>query len=165
LHIRRQLAYDLWFQRPAWFLLYIIERDKLMAEQLGFSAFNILFEVPSAYGTVGLSLGVPDDSYSLSGAFQTGSKLVTMAVMIRRTHRELPLAIDRSILLPGQGLMHKMDREYNEYGELDSNDEAAVLRDEELRGKKIFQVVKVLSRIPNAMRMTTLKKKEELVTV
>jgi Cation transport protein len=107
-----------------------------MAEQLGFSAFNILFEDASAYGTVGLSLGVPDDSYSLSGAFQTGSKLVTMAVMIRGRHRGLPLTIDRSILLPGQGLMHKMDREYNEYGELDSNDEAAALRDEELSGKK-----------------------------
>jgi potassium uptake Trk family protein len=70
-HLRRQLVYDIWFQLLAWFLISIIERGKIVAEQPGFSNFNILFEVTSAYGTVGLSTGVPYDAYSLSGAFQT----------------------------------------------------------------------------------------------
>jgi potassium uptake Trk family protein len=135
MHLRRQLAYDIWFQILAWFLICIIERGKLVAEQPGFSAFNILFEVTSAYGTVGLSTGVPYDNHSLSGAFEAGSKIVMLAVMIRGRHRGLPLAIDRSILLPGEDLMHKMDREYNEYGELDPRDEAEVRRDEELSGR------------------------------
>jgi Cation transport protein len=59
-----------------------------------------------------------------------------LAVMIRGRHRGLPLAIDRSILLPGEDLMHKMDRDYNEYGEVDSRDEAEVRMDEELSGRK-----------------------------
>jgi hypothetical protein len=46
------------------------------------------------------------------------------------------LAIGRSILLPGEDLMHKMDREYNEYGEIDPRDEAEVRRDKDLSGKK-----------------------------
>jgi potassium uptake Trk family protein len=135
-HLRQQLAYDIWFQILAWFLICIIERGKVVSEQPGFSAFNILFEVSSAYGTVGLSTGVPYDNYSLSGAFQTGSKIIMLAVMIRGRHRGLPLAIDRSILLPGEDLMHKMDQEYNEYSELDSGDESEVRRDEELSGKQ-----------------------------
>jgi Trk-type K+ transport system membrane component len=83
MHIRRQSAYDIWFQLLAWSLICIIERGNLVAEQPGFNAFNILFEVTSAYGTVGLSTGVPYDDYSLSGAFQAASKIVMLAVMIR----------------------------------------------------------------------------------
>ena len=90
----------------------------------------------SAYGSVGLSTGVPYDNYSLSGAFQTGSKIVMLALMIRGRHRGLPLAIDRSILLPGEDLMHKMDQHYNEYGELDSGDEAEVEREVEREAER-----------------------------
>lgn len=39
-------------------------------------------------------------NYSLCGDFRTISKLVLCAVMIRGRHRGLPVAIDRSILLP-----------------------------------------------------------------
>ncbi|KAF7505840.1 hypothetical protein GJ744_000415 [Endocarpon pusillum] len=136
MHLQTQLAYDLWFQLLAWFLICIFERGKIVAEQPGFSSFNVLFEVASAYGTVGLSTGVPYDTYSFSGAFQTTSKLVLLAVMIRGRHRGLPFAIDRSILLPGEELMHKMDTEYKEDGELHSQEEAEVHRDEELSGRK-----------------------------
>ncbi|KAF2135683.1 uncharacterized protein K452DRAFT_166316 [Aplosporella prunicola CBS 121167] len=115
-HIRRQLAYDIWFQLLAWGVICTIERAKLDSNAPGFSIFSILFEIVSAYGTVGLSTGVPSDSYSLSGAFDTGSKLVMAAVMLRGRHRGLPLAIDRSILLPGEDLMHRLDREYGEHG-------------------------------------------------
>ncbi|KAK8251029.1 cation transport protein-domain-containing protein [Phyllosticta capitalensis] len=135
-HLRRQLAYDIWFQIAAWFLISIIERSKLMSAQPGFNQFAVLFEVTSAYGTVGLSTGVPYDDYSLSGAFQTGSKLVIMAVMLRGRHRGLPLAIDRSILLPGEELMHRMDAEYNELGHWREDEEQELIRDERESGAR-----------------------------
>ncbi|KAF2645951.1 potassium transport protein-like protein 1 [Massarina eburnea CBS 473.64] len=113
-HLKWQLAYDMWFQLLAWFLICIIERGKINSSAPGFSIFNIMFEVTSAYGTVGLSTGVPYDQYSLSGAFDTLSKVVMLFVMMRGRHRGLPLAIDRSILLPGEELMHQMDKDYNE---------------------------------------------------
>lgn len=59
-----------------------------------------VFEVVSAYGTVGLSLGITNSNYSLSGAFRPLSKLVVCAVILRGRHRSLPVAIDRAILLP-----------------------------------------------------------------
>lgn len=53
-----------------------------------------MFEVVSAYGTVGLSLGSPNANYSLCGDFRTLSKLILCAVMIRGRHRGLPVAIE-----------------------------------------------------------------------
>ena len=63
--------------------------------------FSIFFEVVSAYGNVGLSLGHPSNSTSLSGHFTVFAKLVICAMMIRGRHRGLPLSIDRAITLPG----------------------------------------------------------------
>ncbi|KAF2764535.1 TrkH-domain-containing protein, partial [Teratosphaeria nubilosa] len=112
-HVRNQLAYDLWWIALAWILICIIEEPQLNVDAPGFDIFSILFEVVSGYGNCGLSLGVPYASYSLCGQFHTLSKLVSIPVMLRGRHRILPLAIDRSILLPGQGLMEEMDRELN----------------------------------------------------
>jgi len=128
-HLRRQLAYDIWFQLLSWFLICIIERGKIVGPDRAFDVFSILFEVTSAYGTVGLSLGVPYDAYSLSGAFKDGSKVVMCIVMLRGRHRGLPLAIDRSILLPGEDLMRKMDEEYEERGVFDPEDEQKLVRE------------------------------------
>lgn len=36
--------------------------------------------------------------------------------MLRGRHRGLPMAIDRAVLLPGQELMERMDKEYNGTG-------------------------------------------------
>jgi hypothetical protein len=115
----------------AWFLICIVERGKIVDGQEGFTIFAIFFEVTSAYGTVGLSTGVPYDDYSLSGAFQSLSKVIMLAVMLRGRHRGLPLAIDRSILLPGEDLMHQMDRDYNDFGS-DSIEGAKEVRREEV---------------------------------
>lgn len=115
-HLQKQLAYDIWFQFLAFFLVCIIERGHILRGDPGFSEFNILFEVTSAYGTVGLSTGVPGQDYSLSGSFASLSKVVMLFVMVRGRHRGLPLAIDRSILLPGEELMRRMDNEYSEQG-------------------------------------------------
>ncbi|KAF4563220.1 low affinity potassium transporter [Pleurotus pulmonarius] len=101
-HARMQLAFDMWWLVTAVFLVCIIERANLDAvENFGwFNIFNILFELVSAYGTVGLSLGIPTENYSFSGAFHPLSKLIVCAVMIRGRHRGLPVAIDRAVLPP-----------------------------------------------------------------
>jgi potassium uptake Trk family protein len=116
-HFQKQLAYDIWFQFFSFFLICIIERGHLLRADPGFDVFSLLFEVTSAYGTVGLSTGVPGKSYSLSGSFATLSKVVMLFVMVRGRHRGLPLAIDRSILLPGEELMRRMDEEYSSKGQ------------------------------------------------
>lgn len=61
-----------------------------------------MFEVISAHGTVGLSLGYPGTSASFSGEFNVVSKLVIMATMIKGRHRGLPSAIDRAIILSSE---------------------------------------------------------------
>lgn len=133
MHLRNQLGYDIWFQLLAWFLICIIERPQITGGSQGFTLFALLFEVASGYGTVGLSTGVPYDDYSLSGQFHTLSKVIMLAVMLRGRHRGLPLAIDRSILVPGEDLMNKMDSEYTRYGEF-SKEEEEQLRLEEQQG-------------------------------
>jgi hypothetical protein len=115
-HLQKQLAYDIWFQFLAFFLVCVIERGHILRKDPGFTEFNILFEVTSAYGTVGLSTGVPGQDYSFCGSFASLSKIVLLFVMVRGRHRGLPLAIDRSILLPGEELMRRMDKEYSEQG-------------------------------------------------
>ncbi|KAF8996294.1 cation transporter, partial [Hymenopellis radicata] len=60
----------------------------------------LVFELVSAYGTVGLSLGLPYASYSFSGDFRTLSKLIVVLVMLRGRHRGLPVAIDRAVMFP-----------------------------------------------------------------
>ena len=112
MHIRNQLAYDLWWIALAWILICVVEEPQLNTDAQGFGIFPILFEVVSAYGNCGLSLGVPYAYYSLSGQFHTLSKLILIPVMLRGRHRILPLAIDRSIMIPGQGLMEELDRHY-----------------------------------------------------
>ncbi|KAH6862627.1 hypothetical protein CUC08_Gglean002923 [Alternaria sp. MG1] len=134
-HLQKQLSYDIWFQFFVFFLICIIERGHINKADPGFSIFSILFEVTSAYGTVGLSLGVPGKNYSLSGDFASLSKVVLMAAMLRGRHRGLPLAIDRSILLPGEELMHRMDQEYSATGTENPQEEAELRNDIEGSGK------------------------------
>ncbi|KAI0474952.1 cation transport protein-domain-containing protein [Xylariaceae sp. FL0804] len=114
LHIRNQLAYDLWWIFLSWCVICIIEEPQLNTAAPGYSdgKFAVLFEVVSAYGNCGLSLGVPYDDYSLCATFHTLSKLVLVTVMLRGRHRILPLAIDRSILIPGEATMAALDAEY-----------------------------------------------------
>ncbi|THW30617.1 TrkH-domain-containing protein [Aureobasidium pullulans] len=115
-HVKKQLAYDLWWLILAIWLITIIERTQIVAGGEYFSLWAILFEVVSAYGTIGLSLGVPYDNFSFSGTWHTLSKLILICVMIRGRHRGLPYAIDRAVLLPGEELMEKMDKEVNGRG-------------------------------------------------
>ncbi|KAJ7647734.1 cation transport protein-domain-containing protein [Roridomyces roridus] len=102
MHARKQLAFDMWWLGLAVFLVCIVERHNIdLAENEGwFNIFSIVFELVSAYGTVGLSLGLPTANYSFSGALKPLSKLIVCFVMIRGRHRGLPVAIDRAVMLP-----------------------------------------------------------------
>jgi len=101
-HIRKQLAFDIWWLFIALWIICLIERHNINETDNDpwFDVFPIFFELVSAYGTVGLSLGIPNQNYALSGAFSPLSKLVVIIVMLRGRHRGLPVAIDRSIVLP-----------------------------------------------------------------
>ncbi|CAK7265741.1 low affinity potassium transporter [Sporothrix epigloea] len=104
-HLRRQLSFDLWFLSVGFFILTISEGSKLQADE--FSMFAVLFEVVSAYGTVGMSLGYPGGNESLCSRFSVVGKLVIIAMMIRGRHRGLPYGLDRAILLPSESLNAK----------------------------------------------------------
>jgi potassium uptake Trk family protein len=107
-HLRRQLSFDLWYIFLGLFIIAIIEGSRLEKnDEYGFKLFAVLFEVVSAYGTVGLSLGYPGINASFSAEFKTLSKLVIVAMQIRGRHRGLPYALDRAVLLPSEKLHRK----------------------------------------------------------
>ncbi|MCJ1281061.1 hypothetical protein MMC26_000379 [Xylographa opegraphella] len=102
--LRGQLAYDLWWIVLAVLFITIAETGQFEADPVSYSVFNIVFEVISAYGCVGISVGLPGVAYSFCGGWHVISKLILCAVMIRGRHRGLPVAIDRAVLLPGEHL-------------------------------------------------------------
>jgi len=108
-HARRQLAYDLWWLSLGLWLVCIVEKDHIQDRKTDdyFAVWYIVYELTSAYGTVGLSTGSPS-GVSLSGSFHPLSKLIVCAVMIRGRHRGLPYAIDRAVLLPDELRDHDM---------------------------------------------------------
>jgi hypothetical protein len=62
------------------------------------NVWYIIFELVSAHGSVGLSLGVANGAdYSLSGAFTSIGKLVVIAMMFLGKFKGLPLADDEAI--------------------------------------------------------------------
>ncbi|KAI0794323.1 TrkH-domain-containing protein [Fomes fomentarius] len=105
-HARKQLSFDMWWLSVSLFVLCVTERKNLTdPEKMPyFNVFALLFELVSAYGTVGLSLGIPGLNYSLSGDMRTISKLVIILAMLRGRHRGLPVALDRAVLMPREFL-------------------------------------------------------------
>ncbi|KAF3927740.1 hypothetical protein ABW21_db0207328 [Orbilia brochopaga] len=111
-HLRKQLSFDLWYVFLGLFAICIAEGAKISNRtDYAFTQFSVLFEVVSAYGTVGLSLGYPNVNTSFSGQFTTFSKIVIMAMMIRGRHRGLPYELDRAILLPSESLQQKEEED------------------------------------------------------
>ncbi|KZT72263.1 hypothetical protein DAEQUDRAFT_26204 [Daedalea quercina L-15889] len=112
MHMRKQLSFDMWWLGLALVLVCIIEKDGLEDDSTAtwFNIFRTIFEIVSAYGTVGLSLGVPYDNYSFSGALSPLSKLIICVVMLRGRHRGLPVAIDRAVMLPMEFSQASQDR-------------------------------------------------------
>lgn len=111
-HLRRQLSFDLWYVFLGLFAICISEGSRISnRSDYAFTQFACLFEVISAYGTVGLSLGYPDVNTSFSGQFNAFSKVVIMAMMVRGRHRGLPYELDRAILLPSESLQQKEEED------------------------------------------------------
>ncbi|CAG8325809.1 unnamed protein product [Penicillium salamii] len=104
-HLRRQLSFDLWYVFLGLFIIAISEGGRLQEDtDYSFQLFTVLFEVVSAYGTVGLSFGYTGVNTSFSGQFNVVSKLVIIAMQVRGRHRGLPYALDRAVLLPSDAL-------------------------------------------------------------
>ncbi|PYH72216.1 potassium transporter [Aspergillus vadensis CBS 113365] len=101
-HIQRQLGFDLWFVMLGFFFVAVAEGKRLQENRtdIAFSLFPILFEIVSAYGTVGLSMGYPGTETSLCREFNGLSKVIVIAMQVRGRHRGLPHALDHAILLP-----------------------------------------------------------------
>lgn len=110
--IHGQLAHDIWWLVLAILVIVTINTSNFMADPVNFSVFNVIFEVVSAYGCVGISVGLPSDSYSFSGSWHRASKLVLCAVMIRGRHRGLPVALDRAVRLPGEELHDEEEEDH-----------------------------------------------------
>ncbi|EJU04228.1 hypothetical protein DACRYDRAFT_114599 [Dacryopinax primogenitus] len=111
-HIKRQLAFDIWWIFLAMLVICITERGKILdPTNPSVDIFPIMFEVVSAYGTNGMSLGVSYDNFSLAGSFSPLSKVVLCLVMLRGRHRGLPLAIDRAVVLPWEFEQKKEDEQ------------------------------------------------------
>jgi len=81
--MRRQLAFDIWPLCLGIFAITIFERGKIMDPEKSewFTIFRIIFECTSAYSTIGLSLGTPNNNYSFCGEFGTASKLVVSPLL------------------------------------------------------------------------------------
>lgn len=99
-HLRRQLSFDLWYVFLGFFLLTIAEGSKLKAGK--FDIFACLFEIVSAYGTVGMSLGATGINASLCSQFSVVGKLIIILMEIRGRHRGLPYGLDRAVILPSE---------------------------------------------------------------
>jgi Trk-type K+ transport system membrane component len=98
---RGQLAHDLWWLVLAILFISLIEVVNFERDPVTYSVFNIVFEVVSGYGCVGISTGLPNQAYSFSGGWHKSSKLILIAVMLRGRHRGLLVALDRAVRLPG----------------------------------------------------------------
>ncbi|KAF8070723.1 cation transport protein-domain-containing protein [Lyophyllum atratum] len=112
MHARKQLAFDMWWVALALFLICVNERHNLdnPAVAVWFNIFTVIFELVSAYGTVGLSLGTPNNNFSLSGELRPLSKFILCLVMLRGRHRILPVAIDRAVMLPSE-MQRQLDQD------------------------------------------------------
>lgn len=60
--------------------------------------WKVIFEVASAYGGVGLSLGHPEIAAGFSQILSQHSKVVMMGVLILGRHREMPRHRDVAVM-------------------------------------------------------------------
>lgn len=109
--LRGQLTHDIWWIVLAILFITIIETGQFERDPVNYSVFNVIFEVVSAYGCVGISVGLPNVEYAFCGGWHAVSKLILCAVMLRGRHRGLPVAIDRAVLLPGEHLAAAEDED------------------------------------------------------
>ncbi|KAK0123733.1 hypothetical protein ONS95_008741 [Cadophora gregata] len=100
--VRTQVSHDAWSIMLALVAITFIEGGR--NSPLNFNVFPGIFEVFSAYANIGLSMGLSDQSYSLSGSWHWFSKVCLLYLMLQGRHRPLPNSIDRAIQLPDKNL-------------------------------------------------------------
>lgn len=71
------------------FLICAVESNEIRDNPLEYNFFKVTFEVVSAFGNVGLSLGYTGTPVSFSGAFHTASKIAIVFTMVMGRHRGL----------------------------------------------------------------------------
>ncbi|EDO15326.1 hypothetical protein Kpol_448p14 [Vanderwaltozyma polyspora DSM 70294] len=153
-HLRRQLSFDLWFLFLGLFIICICEGGKIRDRtKPDFNVFSILFELVSAYGTVGLSLGYPGTNQSFSGQFTTISKLVIIAMLIRGRNRGLPYSVDRAIILPSERLdnmdhIQELENKRNADNDVSSGSDPVTL----YLKKRIRRVFKGIRRVKDSIQ-------------
>lgn len=105
---RRYLTQDVTYLTLSLFLICCLEKDKFSrsAKNISpdsdgiygdFTFFKVVFELASAYGTCGLSLGYRDQTASFSGIWTPASQFLLVLVMILGRLRGLPDSIDPSV--------------------------------------------------------------------
>lgn len=98
---KRILVRDLTWLAFAIFLICIIEENRESTSVALFpnSFLQIVFEISSAFGTVGLSMGVPNQNYSYSGILHPVSKFIIICIFFCGRHRGLPDSLDPAIYI------------------------------------------------------------------
>jgi len=108
LQAKRYLTQDVTYLIVAIFLICCFEKENFGESSShaahkedgvygSFTFFKVLFEVLSAYGTCGLSLGFNGQSFSFSGVWSPPSQYLLVVVMILGRLRGLPDSIDPSV--------------------------------------------------------------------
>jgi Trk-type K+ transport system membrane component len=92
-------------------LLICLAEEGRVHSDVNFTFFKIVFEVVSAFGNVGLSLGHPTVSVSFCGVFTPFSKMLILMTMILGRHRGFRGSMeDQDYLLEIQDLDEEKDR-------------------------------------------------------
>jgi hypothetical protein len=73
--------------------------DGPLTNDPNFSIFSVLYEISSAFGTVGLSLGYPNTVTSFSARWSVASKVLLCGVMLMGRHRGLPSELDSAVAI------------------------------------------------------------------
>ncbi|KAJ5803350.1 uncharacterized protein N7503_005800 [Penicillium pulvis] len=90
--LRSQFSHDIWWISFAILLITIAESDHYKIQPVEFSTFNVIFEVISAYSSVGASIGYPGSNFAFCGQWNTFSKLLLVAVSLKGRLRGLSIA-------------------------------------------------------------------------
>lgn len=95
-HLKRTFLGDAFWLLFAIFLICVTD-GKAIENDTEFSMWKVIFEVASAYGCVGLSLGYPSWS-GFGQIFSQGAKVVLVGVLILGRHREMPRNRDVAVM-------------------------------------------------------------------
>ena|SRR3990167_2772228 len=93
-------------------IVAIIENDHLKDHPTDYTALKIIFEVVSAYGTVGLTLGYRNVKVSFSAGIYTGSKVIILIIMLLGKLRTLPNVDDPAFT--GKVSLEDFQNQWNE---------------------------------------------------